>query len=205
MNEFIDAISSPVNFGLTILLGCFVFYWAVVMIGIADIDAFDLDVDVDADAGGVQFMSFLKFLNVGEVPLMILLTVFSLVLWLVGVLSYMLIGSAFFSVPMQLLSLLPMGILAVLLTKLLTQPLRKLFSQLDQDASAGAVEVVGMRCRVISSTVTERMGQVEIETDAAPVRLNVRTSAGAAVLKRGDEAVVVADRDENGLYIVRGF
>lgn len=213
MTELIDAIFSPVNFALTILLVCFVMYYAVVLLGMFDLDALDFDFDVDADvdvdpsmpasgaAGGL--MSVLKFLNVGEVPVMILLSVFVLVVWTIGVLSHMLIGS--WSIMVQLLALIPMGLTGLLLTKILTQPVKKLFAQLDESASAGSVSVMGQRCRVISATVDHRHGQAEIDTGASPVKINVKTPDEGAVLNRGDEAVVVLDRDEKGVYVIRGF
>ncbi|MEM9348223.1 MAG: hypothetical protein AAGB26_16570 [Planctomycetota bacterium] len=214
MSEFLDAITSPVNFGLTVLLACFMMYWAVVLIGMIDIEALDFDFDVDADAdvdintstagsGASGLMSLLKFLNVGEVPVMILLSVFLLIIWTIGVLAHMLIGS--WSIAIQLLALIPMGIGAALLTKILTQPVKKVFAKMDESASAGSVSVMGQRCRVISATVDHQHGQAEIDTGASPVKINVKTPEEGAVLKRGDEAVVVQERDDKGVYIIRGF
>lgn len=214
MTDLIEAILSPVNLALTVLLGCFVGYWLIVMLGMADLDALDVDFEVDLDtdvdpsvgggsggAGGV--VGVLKFLNVGEVPLMILLTTFVMVIWLIGVMSHMLIGA--WSVGVQLLALIPMALVGIIATKVLTQPLRKLFAQLDADATAGSVTVMGQRCKVVSAVVDARSGQAEIQTGAVPVKINVRTTADGAELKRGDEAVVVLDRDERGVYVIRGF
>ncbi len=211
MSEFIDAILSPINFAFTVLLGCFLFYWAIVMIGAVDMDAFDVDLDIDTDvdggagSGGLPdtMLGVFKFLNVGEVPLMILLSVFVLMMWALGVLSHMLIGV--WSVGVQLLALIPMTIVALLLTKVLTQPVRRIFARLDQDASAGSVAVLGQRCHVISVTADHRHGQAQIETGAAPIKINVKTPADGVILRRGDEAVVVTDRDDKGVYIIRGF
>lgn len=209
MTEFIQAILSPVNLVFTVLMGCFFCYWLIVMIGMIDLDALDfemdldLDADVDAGAGGGAWMGVLKFLNVGEVPLMILLSVFVMVMWLMGVLAHMLIGA--WSIGVQLIALLPMLVLAGLATKVLTHPARKLFAQLDEDAKAGSVTVLGQRCRVTSATVDDQFGQAEIETNASPVRINVKTPSKDVVLQRGEEAVVVIDRNEKGIYTIRGF
>ncbi len=210
MTEFIDAIMTPVNFALTVLIGCLIVYWLVVMVGMADLDFLDLDLDVDTDAdadvgggGGHGLTSFLKFLNVGEVPIMILLSVFVAFLWLIGVLTKMWFGD--WSLMVNLLALVPMVILGLLLTKFLTHPLRRLFEQLERDANAGKVEVMGQRCKVISATLDDRHGQAEIETDGSPLRISVRLPAGSTPLNRGDEVVVVTERDERGVYTVRGF
>lgn len=211
MTEFIHAIMSPVNFALTVLLCCLVLYWLVVMIGMADMDFLDFDVDVDTDAdidadissGGHGIGSLLKFLNVGEVPLMILLSVFVMFLWLIGVLTKMVFGD--WSMLVNLAALVPTIFLGLLLTKILTHPLRRLFEQLERDANAGKVDVVGQRCRVVSASVDQGHGQAEIATGGSPLRINVKVSAESASLVRGDEAVVVTDRDEKGVYTVRGF
>ena len=214
MTEFSAAILSPVNFALTVLLACFLMYWVVVMIGMIDIEALDFDFDVDADAdididasgvgsGAGGLMSLLKFLNVGEVPVMILLSVFVLIVWTIGVLAHMIIGP--WSILIQLLALIPMGVGAALLTKVLTQPVKKIFAKMDESASAGSVSVMGQRCRVISASVDHHHGQAEIDTGASPVKINVKTPEEGAVLKRGDEAVVVQERDDKGVYIIRGF
>ena len=97
------------------------------------------------------------------------------------------------------------GLGAALLTKILTQPVKKIFAKMDESASAGSVSVMGQRCRVISATVDHRHGQAEIDTGASPVKINVRTPDESVVLKRGDEAVVVQERDDKGVYVIRGF
>ena len=192
MSDFLAAISSPVNFSLTVLLACFLMYWAVVMIGMIDIEALDFDFDVDADAdvdintstasaGAGGLMSLLKFLNVGEVPVMILLSVFVLIMWTIGVLAHMIIGP--WSILIQLIALIPMGIGAALMTKVLTQPVKKIFAKMDESASAGSVSVMGQRCRVISATVDHRHGQAEINTGASPVKINVKTPEEGATTK----------------------
>ncbi|MEM9416461.1 MAG: hypothetical protein AAGA29_13445 [Planctomycetota bacterium] len=210
MAEFLQAIMTPVNFALTVLMGCLVLYWLVVMIGMADLDFLDLDLDADVDAdadvgsgGGHGFASFLKFLNVGEVPIMILLSVFVAFLWLIGVLTKMWFGD--WSLLVNLIALIPMAIVGLLLTKILTHPLRRLFEQLERDANAGKVDVMGQRCKVISATVDERHGQAEIETGGSPLKISIKLPAGSEPLKRGDEVVVVTERDEKGVYTVRGF
>lgn len=211
MSEFFAAILSPVNFALTVLLVCFMFYWLVVMFGMTDLDAFDVDVDVDTDvdapsggsAVGGGMMGILKFLNVGEVPLMVLLSTFALVMWTIGVLAHIFVGA--WSIGVQLLALIPMAVIAVLLTKILTQPAKRVFAKMDESAAAGSVEVLGQRCLIISATADHRHGQAEIKTAGAPVKINVKTPSQEIVLLRGSEAVVVNDRDENGVYIIRGF
>lgn len=211
MTEFIHAITSPVNLVLTVLLGCCMGYWLIVILGVLTPDAFDIDLDLDADGdvdvqtGGHGFggASLIKFFNVGEVPLMILLSVFIGILWFTGVVLHPYIGG--WGILFQFLMLIPMGVGALLLTKVLTQPLRHVFAKLREEERAAPRTFLGERCTIVSATADHKHGQAEFETGGAPLRLNIRTADEGETLKRGDEAVIVADRDEKGMYTVRGF
>ena len=211
MSEFIDAILNPINLVLTILLGMFVLYWVSVCLGAIDMDALDVDLDVDLDADAdldgshhaIPGSGFLRFFNLGEVPLMVLLSVFVLVLWAVGVASHRYIGG--WSVLMQLLVLLPMILAAALLTKLATAPLKKVFRELEASQHTGEIDFIGMRCTVASLSLDQRHGQVEVQTDGSPIKLSAYLESEHAALQRGDEAVIVSHDKERGVYRVRGF
>jgi len=214
MSEFIDAILSPVNLVLTVFLVCIAAYWLLVIFGTLAPDALDIDLDFDGQgdldgsveppvAGGGGLSNALRFFNIGEVPLMVLLTIFIAALWFVGIATHPWVGG--WSIVFQLLSLVPMIAVALLTTKLLTQPFKGFFSKLKESELDGQIEVVGQRCRVISATIDHRFGQVEVQTGGAPLKLNAKTAGPGEELKRGDEVVVVADRDTKGLYTVRGF
>lgn len=210
MSQFFDAILSPVNLVLTIMLVLCLAYWLLVALGSIALDTLDIDLDADLDtagdggfSGGSIALGVGKFLNVGEVPLMILLSIYLLVLWLVGMFVHPWVGG--WGVIVQVLALVPMGIVAALVTKLLTQPLASVFRKLREAEEAERhLNLVGMRGRVISGEVNERYGQIEVETQGNPVKLNARIAAGEADLAKGSEVVIVAQQDDN-TYLVRGF
>lgn len=208
MSEFIAAILSPVNLFLTVLLAGCALYWGLVIIGGLTPDAFDVDLDTDVDAdadvaGGPGMLGLAKFFNVGEVPLMILLSIFIGILWFAGIALHPYIGG--WSFIFQVLMLIPMGLVALLLTKVATQPLVKVFRQLRAEENAAALDLLGERCVIVSGTANHRHGQAEYSTNGSPLKLNVKTASRQQTLSRGDEAVIVADRDEKGVYTVRGF
>jgi hypothetical protein len=210
MTELIEAILSPVNLLLTIMLVAAMGYWVLVIVGTLAPDSLDFDFDFDADGDidvdtghGPGGIALAKFFNLGEVPLMVLLSIFLGVMWFTGVALHPTIGG--WAVILQFAMLVPMAIIALLATKLLTQPFKGLLKHLRSGEDAGKIELIGKRCRVISASVDERAGQAEFQTGGAPLRLNIRTADASQTLSRGDEAVIVADRDERGVYIVRGF
>jgi len=88
--------------------------------------------------------------------------------------------------------------IAVVLTKVFTQPLRGKF---DAEEPNPAANLLGQQCRVLTSEVTEHFGQAEYPTEAAPLKINVRTRE-ARPLSKGDAAVIVDFDPEKNIYFV---
>jgi hypothetical protein len=84
--------------------------------------------------------------------------------------------------------------------KVAGMPLARAYRMLNTDYNAPR-KVVGRLCTVTTSTVSDRLGQATVKTKGAPIVLNAVTEDGA-VLKKGDEAVVVRRDDERGVYII---
>jgi hypothetical protein len=191
----------------------------------ADVDV-DMDVDVDADADvdvdahaaldadvdlgahgppavGVG-MATLRFFHVGDVPVMILVTLAVLGMWGLGVSLHPYIGQWAFI--LQLLLLIPYCGAALLATKLLTLPLRAVFRKMrEEERLEQHVNFVGQRCRIVSLTAGPDAGQAKVPRPGAPALLNVRTSGPEHILNKGDEAVIVAHEKDSGTYTVRAF
>jgi hypothetical protein len=139
-----------------------------------------------------------RFVNLGEVPLMVVLSVIALSLWMGSLLA-----NHYFTGHNPVLAialLIPNLVVAIVVTRYVTMPLRPVFRMLRRDGD-DAVTIVGQLCR-ITSRAGEHSGQAEIELpNAAPLLINVRTLDGAAVAK-GESAVVVRENAERGLYYV---
>jgi len=88
------------NLPLTVLFGAVILYWIGVCLGALDMDTFDVhvdhevpvdtdiphgfDKDVPGDGSGGSFMAVLRFLNVGDVPFMVILSIFTVTLWTIS-------------------------------------------------------------------------------------------------------------------------
>src|SRR5689334_13025861 len=90
LEVFSEAIR-PINLPFTILLGIVVLYWILVAVGAFGLD-FGADGDIDADAGADiadadagWFSHFLNFINVGEVPITIVLSFLTLSAWFLSI------------------------------------------------------------------------------------------------------------------------
>jgi hypothetical protein len=183
-----------------------------------DVDAdVDLNVDAEVDAeldgdldGGVaggrsgMFISLMRFLNVGDVPLMVLVTALVGSLWAVSILSSHYLN-AHQSLLIALALFIPNCALSLFVAKVVTLPARYVFRN-SSSGIAKPTRIVGARCIVTTSTVTEKFGQAEIEQeDAAPITLNVRCRSGNKPLKKGDEALILELVEDRGTYIVVPF
>ena len=227
--EFVQLCFQPVNLPFSVgLIGIFV-YWTLFIIGAVGLEALDLDVDldtdidvdadvdigadldadVDADVGDMPgngpafWISFLRFFNVGDVPMMILLSSFAFTAWAFSLLSnyYFNPGGAAW---LSLVFLIPNIVLSMLITKIVTTPVKHLFKHATAGGEA-PMKIVGKTCIVTTGEVTPAFGQAQIQLDdGPPVTLNVRCSEDVSLVK-GQEAVVIDHDEEKNTYQVIPF
>ena len=167
----------------------------------ADLDA-EADVGADADAGGDGVnigWAFLRFFHFGDIPVMVLASILVVSLWF-----FSMLGNHYFNAPKSGLLALPVIAVSLLISlavvKITGVPLSRAYGMLNRDYNAPK-KVVGRLATVVTTTVSDRLGQVSVRTRGAPIVLNAVTEGGAE-LKKGDEAVVVRRDKERGIYIV---
>jgi len=219
MSEFVEFLDICVSRPLIVpsaMLGLISLYWLFLVFGFLDVGSvdFDFDLDVDADldfdanldadvgvghgAAGQWSMVALKFMNLGDVPLIVWLSPFMLIFWTT---SYVLDrGYAGEDISLWLMAglLVRNGFIAALLTKFLTNPLRGKFGAREPNTLE---DLLGTEVVVKSMEVTEAGGQAEIRTDAAPLYLNVRSLEGT--LQKGELACIVDFEHDKGVYIIQ--
>ncbi len=116
-----------------------------------------------------------KWLNLRSVPLLLWLGVFTLTWWTTSVAWWMVVDEWLFKAPGTLTTalLVVRNIACALpLTKLLTQPMVKLFSD---TSSLDSKSLIGEEAEICSFDATPENGQAKYKTGAAPLLLNVRT------------------------------
>ena len=223
--NFLMFCVTPANILYTVLLGLAIIYWVTVVIGIFDLDLFNLDMDADADVDlgvdtdvdmdadmdadadaqvdtgtstlGVLHSVFL-FFNLGQVPVMIIFTFLAFFMWSASVLFHYYIGQN--SIIWALILLVPNFIGSLLLTKVCTQPFKGLFNKLSEEKE-DFEEMIGRTCVVTTSRVDATFGQARIETEGSPLVLNARTENDEILLK-GEEALVIAYDVKTGIAII---
>jgi len=195
----------PYILPLTCVVGIFMLYWLICILGVVGIETFDLDLDVDADGaseGAIppSIAAALRFVNAADVPLMAVLSLLSIFMWALSILgSYYLNPGA-----KELLAFMIIGgafVMSVIATKLVTTPLVPVFRKIKElEKAEPAVGGVGI---VVSKQVDQKYGQVEQKRkEGAPAILNCRTSEDSPI-PRGTEVAVTSYDKDRGIYLVR--
>ena len=215
--EYIDFAFTGINILPSILLLMVVFYWLSIIAGIFSFDIVDFDFDLDLDYssnvyfdGGIKsnekqknkdfivyyFFKLIKFLNIGEIPIMIYGTIFFIFLWVLSMLVYYTNIS-----PRSLwgfLIFIQNIIITFFITKGLTEPFKNFFAAMED---SGSIEIVGKRCITKSLLKTDNIGQAEITINGYPIVINVKSLGGTII--KGSQVVVVSKVKDKELYIVK--
>ena len=191
MDLFLDIALSFPTVVLSLLLAVLLGYWALAVLGLFDLDAFETSLLPDGDAlevGGIS--GLLMKLGLDGVPLTLIFTVIVLLAWLgCYFIDYALLrawpegtlrtATSWLAAPVCL-------IVAVPFAGLLIQPLKPLFRKAQV---TNEVSLLGRTAIVRSPLVDEVRGQAEIDDGGAGLILQVRAPAGRFV--RGDRVVLI--------------
>ncbi len=200
MLDLLKTAVTGVNLIPTVLLGLIILYWLIVIIGALDIDFFDFDFDADISN---PFYDFLAFFNMGDLPFMLVLSIFSLSFWTISmIVSVLHIMSAGW---LSALLLVPIIVLSLFITKAVTQPLKGLFKGiLKQDAEIEK-KIEGQLCTLLCDLTYGRLGQAEIDRVGSSIRINVKVDGEGETLFKGDKAIVIKKDHEKDYYIIKKF
>jgi hypothetical protein len=212
MQDLFQEAFSLHNLPVTVLLGLVLLYWLMVVIGFIDADdsGIDLNADGHADFGdhhspeGGFWLAAGKFLHLGVVPFMIVVSVLALLMFTFSVLAnYYLNGQpGARNATIALLLLVPNLFVSAILTRIIVSPVKKLFSSF-QDRIEAETKVIGKEGLVVSTQVDTTYGQVEVQTDGAPLLLNARVSEGHDPVPRGTSVLIFDISSDNSHYLIR--
>jgi hypothetical protein len=208
MLELLNAAVSSVNIIPTALLVIILLYWITVIIGLADVNLYDIDeIDLDSnvDGGDVHFSvdwlnHILLFFNITQIPLMLFLTFLILPIWVISVLGNYYLGNTSFI--FSLVLLLPNFFASLFISKILTTPFVKLFAYMNKEEEEE--EVIGKICITMVTISNERIGQAKVNTRESPLLLNVKTKPGTT-LKAGETGLIVDYIRERNIYLIEPY
>ena len=202
---------SGVMLPITVLTLLVLAYWLLVIFGIVGLELFDINFDVDYNAdvgdastgntvGEATSLGVLKFFHVGEVPIMILVSIFAFSLWMVTYVATVTFSEKY-SGPLAILWIGPSLLISLGLTKAFLWPTSRLLKSFDGSKDA-EVDLIGRTCIVTSTDVTAEFGQAEVKIDGPSIIIDVRGAKGDVFVK-GDFARVVSQSKGNQTYLIR--
>jgi hypothetical protein len=187
MLEVFQEAVSPVNLPLTIVLGALIGYWLLVMVGMFDLGGDSPEMLDGQEVFGGWFSSLANFLNVGEVPSMLVATLLVMSLWTISMVMNHYLNDG--SLALAALLLIPNLAVSLYITHLVTKPFRALFRKLNHQGEEH-LPLIGRTCVIATSEVNDHFGQAIIETKGAPLLIHARTADGS-VLRKGDTALII--------------
>ncbi len=195
----------------TVFMGVMVVLWLFTVLGMLDLDIFDLDLDFDGDADvdlnmdnatAEAVAGFLISWGLIGVPITIMLTLLSIVAWII---CYYTVFFLFDFVPSGPLSFLAgtgtvIGsfFIAVKVTAALIKPLRPLFKKVGKTVEK---TVLGQVAVIRSSKVTSSFGEAMMNDMGADLLLRIWADEPNE-LKKGDRVVPIEYDRNKGTYQV---
>lgn len=228
MTDFLHTLFHPLPNGImTALMLIIAVYWIFVLIGGVGFDDIDLDIDfspdidVDVEVPDIEvdvvdiadtdshitidkvpqgiFLRCLSFINVGQVPFMLVLSTFIFLLWIGS-----LITTHFFNIDhlgwKSVFILLPLVIVGIFLTKAATTPMAKLFKEINYQGEA-ATDFFGCSGKMLSNIEGQKVGSAEFLVNRNPIKLNVISLNGDPI-KYGDTVIITEELPKQNMYYV---
>ncbi|WP_367111879.1 hypothetical protein [uncultured Psychrobacter sp.] len=205
---FITKISLYPTFVFTGLVMFVTLYWVVSLLGMTDMDTVEFgESGDDADVSNLSSTGFftglmLKFGLYG-VPLIIILTLISLIGWVLSYLYTSFLHQYFDSGVLYYVfgtgALIFVLVVSMWLTGVIISPIRKNIAKIPK---RNAISNVGKTAIVRTLSVTDKHGEAELNDGGAGLILKIRPDMNENSLKQGDKVVLVEYLNEANVYLV---
>ncbi|WP_261863536.1 hypothetical protein [Psychrobacter sp. JCM 18900] len=199
---FITKISLYPTIVFTGLVMFVTLYWVVSLLGMADMDSVDaVETGSDAAVSDLSSTGFftglmLKFGLYG-VPLVIILSLISLIGWLLSYLYTSFLHQNFDSGVLYYVfgtgALIFVLVVSMWLTGIIISPIRKNIARIPKRNSANNVGKIAI---VRTLSVTDKHGEAELNDGGAGLILKVRSDNSTSLLKKGDRVMLIAYLEE---------
>lgn len=213
MVDLLNLLFHPLPNGImTVLTGCSLLYWLFVMISGSGLD-FGVDADAALEVGDVSELDspddvsepgimakVWDFINVGKVPVMVIVTLFKFVSWIMTIVSSVVFGLGklgFWSV----LILIPIFIIAYFLMHYLTKPFVKLYNNLGYKGD-DPIDFLGRTGKMKSTIEGQKIGSAEFYINGDVIRLNVLSRDGSKI-DYNDSVMIVNESADRKLFYVK--
>jgi len=202
---------------MSLLLGLSLLYWLFTMlmgdgfdfgtdssIEFDGMDIQDIDAEIDADTEIHAEPSFLakavEFINVGKAPLMVIVTLFQFIGWIITMISTSVFDFSNFGWK-SVLILIPIIILTYLLMHYVTIPVVKLYKNIGYMGEE-AYDFLGREGKMKSTIQGESIGIAELVINKDIIKLHVKSNDGTKIMY-GEDIIIVKEDNSKKYYHVK--
>ncbi|GAF62977.1 hypothetical protein JCM18903_3091 [Psychrobacter sp. JCM 18903] len=205
---FITKISLYPTIIFTGLVMFVTLYWIVSLLGMADMDSVDLgesggDADVSTLSSTGFFTGLMLKFGLYGVPLIIILSLISLIGWLLSYLYTSFLHQYFDSGVLYYLfgtgALIFVLVVSMWLTGIIISPIRKNIAKIPKRNSSNNVGKIAV---VRTLSVTDKHGEAELNDGGAGLILKIRSDINDGLLKQGDRVMLVEYLEAANTYRV---
>ncbi|MGP5134005.1 hypothetical protein ACTXKV_07165 [Psychrobacter cibarius] len=205
---FITKISLYPTIIFTGLVMFVTLYWVVSLLGMADMDSVDLggsggDADVSTLSSTGFFTGLMLKFGLYGVPLIIILSLISLIGWLLSYLYTSFLHQYLDSGVLYYLfgtgALIFVLVVSMWLTGIIISPIRKNIAKIPKRNSSNNVGKIAV---VRTLSVTDKHGEAELNDGGAGLILKIRSDTNDGLLKQGDRVMLIEYLDEANTYRV---
>jgi hypothetical protein len=210
MTSIIAMLFHPLpNAIMTLLLGLSALYWLLTFIAgdfLADIniDA-DLGVDLDSEMDGdiatepSYFQKALSFINIGKVPIMVVLSMFKFIAWLFTLASSLIWNIADRGWKSALI-LIPIFIITYFLTRWATKPFIKIYHQMGYNGEE-AHDLIGRIATLKSNIKDDILGTAELKIKNDVIKILVKSKTGQAIQFNAEVNIISESIDKKFYWV----
>lgn len=220
MTEILNLLFHPLpNAIMSFLMGFSLLYWLITMLLGDGFDFGDSSVDMDIDGADIpdvdaadaidgdvphepSFLSkTLDFINIGKAPLMVIVTVFKFIGWLLTLASSLVFNLAAYGWK-SIFILIPVIILSYLLLHYITIPLVKLYKNVGYMGEE-ALEFLGRSGKMRSTIQGDSIGAAEFTINSDVIRLHVKSTQGEKINYDEDIIIISKSKDDKYYFVER--
>lgn len=200
--EFLNLALTFPTVIFTALLLVVVLFWAITLLGFADIDMFESDLDVEANSANTNSTGFFSSFGFGSIPITVSISLVVMLSWLVNIYAHKLfaylLGDGILFYFFGLVMLVVSAIIALPIAIIISKPLQGFFSSVETSRSS---DLLGLECTVVTGKVTPTFGQARVNFQGTEQLIQIR-SHDEHSYSTGDTVVLLEHIKEQHCYIV---
>lgn len=198
---------------MTVLTGFSLLYWLFSMFVGDGFDFLDADVEVSADIPDVDapdggevsvepslFSKAMEFINVGKVPIMVVLTLFKFIGWIITICSSLVFDLGKWGMK-SVFILIPIFILTYFILHWVTKPLAQFYHKVGYNGEE-AIDFLGRKGKMKSSIEGTTIGSAEFTINNDVIRLHVVSKDGLPI-HYNDQVTVVDESPDRRFYYIQ--